>query len=207
MRNAFILIGLVLLPSTAVATPDSATWHRQVLIGENAECFFRCVTISDYPGSYYSHRRTLRLEKVRKSDLRILEQVPLRDVSYSEDPITGAKRERSETLPAFDLAGYLTRSAVHLPFAEDLIRTFSVDTSGVWEVFEDGRVELAGHVDLMMQIPHLGEEPRVVGIEKTDYEPGAGEKAFFYLRIWSNSASDDDDWSEDLLLVNRFVFH
>lgn len=165
------------------------------------------MTISEYPASYYSHRRTLRLEKVRKSDLKTLEQVPLRDVTYSEDPMTGARSERSETLPAFDIAGYLTRNAVHLPFAEDLIRTFTIDSSGVSEVFEDGRVEIAGHIDLVSQIPNLGEEPRVVGIEKTDYEPATGEKAFLYLRIWSNSASGDEDWSEDLLLVNRLAFY
>jgi hypothetical protein len=71
----------------------------------------------------------------------------------------------------------------------------------------DGRVVIAGHADLLAQIPNLGEEPRVVGIETTDFEPEAGKKAFFYLRIWSNSAAGDVDWSEDLLLVNRFAFH
>jgi hypothetical protein len=60
---------------------------------------------------------------------------------------------------------------------------------------------------LLRQIPHLGEEPRVVGIEETDYQPPTGQKAYFCLRIWSNSAASDDNWSEDLLLVNKFVFH
>ena len=121
--------------------------------------------------------------------------------------MTGARTEKSETLPPFDLSGYLTRNAVHLPFSEDLIRTFAIDSAGVWEVFEDGRVELAGRADLLRQIPELGEDPRVIGIEETDYEPEKGGKAFFYLRIWSNTASSEDDWSEDLLLVNRNVFH
>lgn len=121
--------------------------------------------------------------------------------------MTGARSERADTLPAFDLTGYLTRNVIHLPFADDLIRTFSIDSSGVSEVFEDGRVVIAEHADLLKQIPNLGKEPRVVGIETTDYEPEAGRKAFFYLRVLSNSASGDDDWSDDLLLVNRFALH
>lgn len=45
-----------------------------------------------------------------------------------------------------------------------------------------------------------------MGIERTDFEPEKGKKGFVYLRIGSNSASGDVDWSKDLLLVNRLVF-
>ena len=209
MKVTSISIGLALIAivTTARATPEAATWRRQTLAGENAEYFFRYVTISENPDSYYSYRRTLRLEKVRKSDLRVVEQLPLRDVAYSQNLDTDLWTEKSETMPPFDLGGYLRTNAVHLPFADDLIRTFAVDSAGVWEVFEDGRVELAGRQDLVRQIPDLGEEPRVVGIEGTDFQPVSGGKAYFYLRIWSNSASSDDNWSEDLLLVNKNVLH
>jgi len=206
-----VAVAIILLIAThALATPGSGTWRRQTLLGENPDHFFRYVTTSEYPPSYYSHRRTLRLEKVRKSDFRVVEQIPLRDVAYSEHAMSGARTEKSETLPPFNLSGYLTRNAVHLPFSEDvndMTRTFTIDSTGVWEVFEDGRVELAGRADLLRQIPKLGEKPRVVGIEQTDFEPEKGGKAYFYLRIWSNIASSEDNWSEDLLLVNRNVFH
>jgi hypothetical protein len=206
VRYLAIVIALATLTTDATATPDAATWRRQTLVGENAEYFFRYVTISENPASYYSFRRTLRLEKVRKSDLRVVEQVPLRDVSYVQDLDTDIWSEHSAKLPPFDLSGYLTRNTVHLPFSEDLIRTFSIDSSGVWEVFDDGRMNLAGRSDFRKQIPNLGGDPRVVGIERTDYEPPKGGKAYLFLRVWSNSAASDADWSEDLLLVNRLVF-
>jgi len=204
MKRLVIAVCL-LIATDAAATPDSGTWRRQTLLGENADFFFRYVTVSEYPPSYYSHRRTLRLEKVRKSDFRVVEKIPLRDVAYSDHPMTGARSEKSRTLPPFDLSGYLTNNVIHLPFSEE-IPTFAIDTAGVWAVYEDGRVELAGRADLLRQIPELGENPRVVGIEQTDYEPEKGVKAYFYLRIWSNSSASDDDWSEDLLLVNRNLF-
>jgi len=206
MRVLGTLIALVLFAQMAIATPDSATWRRHTLVGENAEYFFRYVTVSEYPASHYSHRRTLRLEKVRKADFKVVEQFQLRDVVYSENPMTGARSEKSRALPVFDLSAYLVRNTVHLPFSEEVGRTFSIDSSGVWDVFEDGRVELAGRSDLLRQIPDLGEEPRVVGIEVTDFKPPTGKKAYFYLRIWSNSSASDDNWSEDLLLVNQLVF-
>jgi hypothetical protein len=138
--------------------------------------------------------------------MRVMEQFPLRDVAYSQDMDTEIWSERSVTLPPFDLSGYLRANAVHLAFATDLIRTFAIDSSGVWEVFEDGRVELAGRADLLRQIPDLGEDPRVAGIEETDYIPAPGAKSYRYLRIWSNTAAGDMNWSEDLLFVNKNVF-
>jgi hypothetical protein len=199
------MIAFAMLAAEVVATPQVATWRRQTLVGENAEYFFRYVTVSQKLLNH-SFRETQRLEKVRKSDLRVADQAVLRDVVYAEDMESGVWSERSEALPPFDVAGYLTRNAVHLPFSNDLIRTFSIDSSGVWEVFDDGRVELVGRADLQRQIPKLGEDPRVVGIESTSYEPGEDGKSYLYLRVWSNSAADDVDWSEDLLLVNRRVF-
>jgi hypothetical protein len=205
MRYFVIMIALAILAAGVVATPQVSTWRRQTLVGENAEYFFRYVTVSENLNQY-SFRETQRLEKVRKSDLRVADQAVLRDVVYAKDLESGVWNERSVALPPFDLAEYLTRNAVHLPFSNDVIRTFSIDSSGVWEVFDDGRVELVGPSDLQRQIPKLGEDPRVVGIENTSYEPGEDGRAYLYLRVWSNSAADDVDWSEDLLLVNRRVF-
>jgi hypothetical protein len=201
-----VTLVLAVIAVEAMATPEAATWRRQALVGENAEFFFRLVTVSENPAEYYSHRRTLRLEKVRKSDLQVVEQVPLRDVIYTQDAVTSKWTEHSTKPAPFDLGGYMVRNAVHLPFSDDLIRTFAIDSSGVWEVFEDGRTQIAGPADLRRQIPSLGDDPRVVGIERTDYEAEKGGKTFVYLRIWSNTAASDDDWSEDLLLVNDLVF-
>jgi hypothetical protein len=57
-------------------------------VGQNPEYFFRYVEVSEHPGSYYTYSSTLRLEKVRKEDLRIVKSVLLRDVTYSEHPDT-----------------------------------------------------------------------------------------------------------------------
>lgn len=197
---------LTMLTTEVMATPGAAIWRRQVLVGENSEFFFRYVSVSENLPNHYSFRRTQRIEQVRKSDMSVVERVSLRDVTYAQDMDSGVWNERSVALPPFDLAGYLTSNAVHLPFSDDVIRTFSIDSTGVWEEFDDGRVELVGSADLRRQIPNLGDDPRVVGIESTDFEPVKGGKAYLYLRVWSNSTASDADWSEDLLLVNRLVF-
>jgi len=195
-----LLVGLLVLVEIGQATPEAATWRRQTLLGQNAEHFFRYVTVSVHPGSYYSYSRTLRLEKVRKADLRIVESFLLRDVTYNQHPDTLRWSEESDTVPAFDLPSYLRVNQVALAFPNDLgpFRTLAIDSAGVWEVFADGRLQLATHREVTRQIPMLGEDARVVGIEMT----GGIRGEDFYLRIESGSAGAwDMDWSEDLLMI------
>jgi hypothetical protein len=200
-----LLAGMLMLAAIARATPEAATWRRQTLIGENAQYFFRYAAISDHPGSNYKYSRTLRLEKVRKSDLRVVESILLRSVTCSQDPNTERWSEAADSVASFDLPGFMRANHVALAFANDLIhfRTFAIDSAGVWEVFEDGRTKLATRKELKRQIPMLGEDPRVVGIEETS--PINSED--FYLRIESGSAAFDADWSEDLLLVRGTELH
>jgi hypothetical protein len=200
-----LLAGLLMLTAIARATPEAATWRRQTLIGENAEDFFRYVTLGDHPGFYDTYSRTLRLERVHKSDLRILESVVLERVTNSQDLKTERWSDAADSVASFDLPGYLRANHVALAFANDLVhfRTFAIDSAGVWEVFEDGRIQLATRKELERQIPMLGEDPRVVGIEETS--PVGGED--FFLHIESGSAAFDADWSEDLLLVRGMELH
>src|SRR5512132_1877085 len=101
MRATSIGIWLVVIviASDAGATPGAATWRRQTFVGENAEHYFRYVAISENPASYYQYRRTLRLEKVRKADVHVVEQFRIRDVLYSQNLKTDLWSEHSETLP------------------------------------------------------------------------------------------------------------
>ena len=199
---AFALVALLgqLFPAVhALATPDASTWRRQTLLGQNSDHYFRYVAISEHPNSYYAYARTLRLEKVRKSDIQVVETIPLSDVQYSQNMETDQWGDTSIVVPAFDLARYLRTHHIALPFPNDLIlvRTFSIDAGGVWEVFEDGRIQIATRAELERQIPALGESPRVVGIEETGRIRGED----FFLRIQSGDSSQDADWAEDLLMV------
>src|SRR5690349_4375694 len=102
VKRLLIAVVCAGIAAEAMATPTAATWRRQALVGDNADYYFRFVTVSEYPAEYYSHRRTLRLEKVRKSDLKVVERVPLRDVSYTQDPNTGNWTEHSTAQAPFD---------------------------------------------------------------------------------------------------------
>jgi hypothetical protein len=191
----------------ALATPEKAIWRRQTLIGENSDSFFRYVTISEHPGSYYTYSRSLRIEKVQKKDLHVVESHPLESITYSQDSDTQKWSSDVDTLPAFDLPAFLRANAVTPAFGEELFfhRNFVIDKGGVWEVFEDGRHQVMTRAELERQIPDLGEEPRVVGIE--DANPGIGEGKNIYLRICSNSSSWDDDWSEDIVILPEGAVH
>jgi hypothetical protein len=198
---ALCVLTLGWFAGVALATPEKAIWRRQTLIGENSDYFFRYVTISEHPGSYYGYSRTLQIEKIRKKDFQVVESHPLESVTYSQNFDTQKWSSDTDTLPAFDLPAFLRANAVAMAFADDrfFFRAFVIDKEGVWEVFEDGRHQVMRRADLERQIPDLGEEPRVVGIEDTN--PGIGEGRSIYLRICSNSSSWDDYWSEDIVML------
>ena len=193
------LFAVAVLFSIAHATPEPAAWRRTILLGDNDQYFFRYVTDSVHPGSYFRYSRSLRLEKVRKSDDHVVQTFPLRSVEYSQHPDSLSWSETSDSLPSFDLPAYLRANKIALAFPSDLIqiRVFQIDGGGVWEVLHDGRVRLATHRELVRQIPSLGDDPHVVGIEQTCPDPSKN----LYLRIVSGSATWDDDWSEDLLMI------
>jgi hypothetical protein len=192
-----MLLGILVLVGIAGASPDAATWRRQTLLGQNQDYFFRYVAVSDNPGSYYTYSRALRLEKVRKADFKIVESFVLRNVTYSQHPDTLVWREVSGPVDHFDLPGYLSANQINLAFADDLLRHRSVviDSAGVWEMFEDGRIQLATRQELERQIPVLEDDPRVVGIEQTGWQQDT------FLRIESGDATSDSNWAEDLLLI------
>ncbi len=186
--------------SIAHASPEFGAWRQEILIGDNEEFFFRYVTDSVHPGSYYICTRTLRLEKVRKTDAHVMKTYLLRKVHYSQHPDSLRWAEASDSLPAFDLTSYLRDNRVELAFPSELIhaRVFRIDAGGVWEVLRDGSVRLATRRELERQIPSLGEHPRVVGIEQTG--PDSGKD--LYLLIDSGDESWDDDWDEGLLVIH-----
>lgn len=194
------LLAVAALFSIAHATPEPAAWRCEILIGDNEEFFFRYVTDSVHPGSYFTYSSSLRLEKVRKSDARVVKTFLLRNVQYSQHPDSLHWSESSDSLPPFDLTGYLRENRVELAFPSELIhaRVFRIDSGGVWEILHDGRVRLATRRELERQIPSLGEHPHVVGIEQTGPDPSKD----LYLLIVSGDESWDDDWAEDLLRIH-----
>lgn len=204
MMGAALLSGLASLSPPVLATPSAATWRRQTLLGENTDHYLRWVTVSDHPGTYYGYSRSLTIEKVRKVDFQVVERFLIREVTYTQDVDSERWSEQSDSSGVFNLPSYLGANHVRLAFADDLFRhrRFEIDTAGVSEVFDDGRILLASRSELMRQIPDLGDEPCVVGIEDTgNWGQGAGE--FVYLRLWSNTSAWDSDWREDLLMVPR----
>ena len=192
---------LALWCAEARGTPEASQWHRETLIGENASVFLRFVSVRDQPGSSYSFAETLRVEVVRKADLRVVKNYRIHMADFEDSSADGHWSVIEEPQPAFDLSKLLRVNKVWLAFSDDLQRSFEVSESGVNEVFEDGKIQLLSGPELMRQIPMLGSEPRIAGIETTALVQPNGESACHYLLLRMNSAAMDDDWSEYVLMI------
>lgn len=190
----------------AVATPDAATWIRHTLVGENDSCFVRQVTVEDHPPSYDEFSVSARLERARKSDLRVVETVPIRDVKYTRDVDAVKWTGTEQELPTFDLAGYLRRHDLLPAFADDLVenRKWAIDEKGVWEVFEDSRERVATRAEYLRQRPVRERDgwsgARVVGLERTRAAEFSNYEQV-WLRIADGNSATDAPWTEWLLMV------
>jgi hypothetical protein len=201
-KTRWALVGLAALlalaPSSASATPEAATWHRASLIGENAEHYFRWMAERSQPGSYYTYTETLRFQKVRKSDLAVVEDVLVREVVFSQHPDTMVWVATEESPPAFDLGGRLGRDGVQMTFEDDGAPVLVLDDSGAWVEAEGERERVLDRAELLRQIPGLGEQPRTAGAGSA---ASSSTATILYYRVLSGTAAFDSDWSEDLLLV------
>ena len=202
-RTILSLVALlgILAPRVAHATPEAAEWHRETLVGENRDFYFALRATRTYPGSYYAYSEELSLVKVAKANRSIAETVTLQRRECSQDFQTEAWTCGDDSIPQFDLGAYLRHHAVRIPFAEDWPQDLRIDSAGVYLNVEDVRATVLPWDALQRQLPDLGDEPRIVGLEATQARLLDGAEALYFCRVQSNTTAIDDDWSEDLLLV------
>jgi hypothetical protein len=184
---AFIAITALTIARGAHAADDAddgaASWYRETLLGENSECFVRLVSIWD--SRWYGHALadTQRVERVRKSDFRVVESIPI-VIAHFTDEDSGKWRSTFETLPAFDLAGYLKRHRVAAAFSaprDDVV----LDSKGLRAVYQDGAAMTSE--DQQRRGPRLRGDFTLAGLEATGCID-CGHWGWLYARVSSIGA-------------------
>jgi hypothetical protein len=191
------------LASRAESTPVPANWHREVLIGEDEDSYYQFLTRSLHPGTYYAFRQTLALQRISKGDFSVIEEIPLRDVHYYMDMTTEEWHAEETQIPPFDLGDYLRRRGIHLAFAESSPPDLRVGAAGVYLETEGVREIVLAPNELLAQVAELGGSPRIAVIQETRRPVRKGEARFRFYTVYSNLASTDVDWSEDLLMIEQ----
>lgn len=202
-----IAIGLLAaaLPRAAVASPDAANWHRETLLGDNDDSYFQYVTWSFHPGSYYAYRQTCALQRISKATREVLDEIPLREVSYLAPNAGDDWIATEKELPPFDLPVYLRANDVHHAFAESREPELEISRAGLFLVVRGFRELVMGRDSLDARIPGLGNDPRVLREEMTRLPVPRGKRRPTYWTVVSNTACGDDNWSEDLLMIDGDV--
>lgn len=199
------LLATAAAPHASTATPDAANWHRETLLGDNDDSYFQYVTWSFHPGSYYAYRQTYALQRISKATLEVLEEIPLREVSYLA-PNAGDQWVATEKeLPPFDLPAYLRANDVHHAFAESRDPELEISRVGLFLVVRGLRELVMERDSLDARIPGLGEGPLVLRQETTRLPVPRGKRRPTYWTVVSNTACGDDNWSEGLLMIDGDV--
>jgi hypothetical protein len=191
---------VLLTPAWAIATPETETWRRASLIGENSEHYFRWM-LTVQPVSSDTFTESLRFQKINKRDLAQVEDVLVREVVWKQAPNRVDWIASREARPPFDVGARLSQDSVRLAFADDAAPALAVDDSGAWLLREGERERVLDRAELDRQIPELAETPRVAGARSTWHlvRP-SGEPLLYYYSVLSGPDVDSRE-SEDLLLV------
>jgi hypothetical protein len=145
----------------------------------------------------------LKICKGRKSDLRIIEEIPVRETQYRDTTALGQGRWVSvEAIhKPFDLTAYLSDNKVSMAFSQGSGTSLVVDTAGVFFQIQSTRARVLTRQELLSRVPQLGSNPRILEELGVAATPGAITPGVSYFIVQSNHAGYEEDWREDLLVI------
>ena len=205
MRATAILLLLLAAASSATATPGASTWYRESLLGENGSHYFVLESRWINTGTYYGHTEFQRIVMRSKYTDAIEDTVLVRKTVFTTDAGTGERSVTEEATPSFDLAAYVRAHSIQMPFGMELHPVPRLDGSGLFQLYEDGRVDILSIEQIRERIPPGGEIERLefLGAEFTSATPDSGLRPMSYYRISSFPAGSDVDGSEIIIRAHR----
>jgi hypothetical protein len=189
---------------SARATPNAATWRRELLLGSNKDSYFVWVLKWGQGGYSHTYGAGMALERRSLHDRTVLEShdVLRFGASNLENP-----REWKRTpgdVAAFDIVAYLREQEVSPSFSQDYAFGAELREGALVLVEGDHAALLLGPSELEAQLSLPLAEMREVRVvptcQVTDTNRHHTEETWFYT-LQFNSPSIDDDWSEVLLVV------
>lgn len=141
MLKKTITFLLLLMPATALATPDPGQARREMLIGSDESHFYTFEVNRSQPGSYYEKYKSTNFMIYDKKSGEIVQKIPLVDAEYKINDIdtmqwTGVFKE----LKKADLSQFFQSRNFDWLFPEDMefLEAIKVTPSGLVVRTKDG---------------------------------------------------------------------
>lgn len=193
-----IAICFCLVPFQIQATPDASVWQGMNLLGANDQHYYVITSERTLPGSYYSYRERMTLEKYHTRLNRKVSETILSDIQYTmDDPESGKWHAKSLTSTTFDLAGYIAREKIVPVYRESLNPDLQIDykPDGLYMV-RKGKSLLLRPLGKSRLVPE--DELTVTGVF---YVPG-----HVLLEVSQGEQMIDQDYTQKLLPISLSVF-
>jgi hypothetical protein len=196
--DTFVAVMLALSSWVVQAAPDQAVWRTVSVLGANNDHYYVLVAQRDYPGSYYSYRERILVEKyATRVDRKVFSAV-VSDIQYTnDDPEKDEWKSAAKASPAFDLAGYIAE--------EKIVPLYPISLASDYRVayLKDGlHLERKGKSVLLMPLGKsrlvVGEELRLSGLY---YKSG-----FILLKVAQGDQTIDQDYLEVVLPISKDMY-
>ena len=198
--QSLVLAVCMLWSSLVSASPDEAIWRAVNILGANNDHYYVLVTQRDYPGSYYSYRERIFVEKhITKLNRTVFSEV-ISDIQYTNiDPEKDEWKSEAKTVQAFDLAGYIEKEKIAPLFPNPLGPDYRIS------YLADGlHLERKSKSILLRPLGKSRLEPGMLGVPGVYYKSG-----FILLKVsqGDGAQSIDQDYLEMVLPISINVFN
>lgn len=199
MVKIFIVTTLTLISSYVFATPDESQWRSVSVLGANDTHYFVLVAERTHPGSYYSYRERMFIERNIIKLNRKTFSAGISDVQYTlTDPEKGEWQSKAAPSPVFDLAGYIAKEKIVPLYSRALDLGFSI-------IYKKDGLHLKRKNKSILLRP-LGKSRLVVG-ERISV-PGIYYKSgYILLKIAQGQQTIDQDYLEMVLPISRDIYN
>lgn len=199
-RIAFLLlvVTLALMAPRAGATPDESLWRSVSVLGANDDHYYVLISERTHPGSYYSYRERMLVEKHNIKLNRRMFSAVISDIQYSmSDPEKGNWKAQPSPQQAFDLAGYITKEKIVPLYPGALKPGFRV-------VYKNDGLHLQRKNKSLLLRP-LGKSRLIPGVELGI--PGIYYKSgFVMLKVTQGDQTIDQDYLEMILPISKKIY-
>jgi len=203
VRSQFILrillFALAILSDSRItlASPEKATWRREILLAANDTSFAALVYSWDWPGTYYESSDSVTFTLRRNTDGSVLLQQPLWNTVHQMDPTTNVWTSKRTSTASLELNEAFAKYGLTPvpPYAHPLIQ-WALDDRGLYFMSIDRedkskilRVDVLSMKDILAGHPELA-SPEYTNPLRISGIYCIGETLCYYLVLSAGQPSD-----------------
>ncbi|RKZ83868.1 MAG: hypothetical protein DRR19_18510 [Candidatus Parabeggiatoa sp. nov. 1] len=200
MKNIFTrVVSLCVLVCTIQvwATPGSATWKREILMGCNDTHFYSYVIEMHQPGSYYEETYILSLAKYTIATGELVDKTIIRKTRHTDTDTEGHWIAEEQQNTGFNLTKYLIDNQIDYAFPADMSEAnIVVGKDGFFLQGEKAKAILLSKPQIVSLVPWFRQDTKIAALFMAN-------RNYFVLLEAGAYNTADGNFSQAIIVINH----